>query len=296
LSSGTMRLSLSIYPLPKRVSGFRDPIYNRPIDSQLRFEYRQQEVSALDTFHTHSKAPPILTFYSDCLALMTIKKVDLDRIGGVLNKIAILRDLVSERTAGNLDAETFEIRFGERCNRFGWISEMADFYDQSRSGYEDLDSLRLAISIYRYLGDKLGDLLSPVSNEQSDQQIPTSLRKSVLVRDNASCQICGRRWVLPLSAYSDLDPPVSSPGRYGENRRLYEWNRGPRMDHIIPSFYGGPSAGWNIWVLCFACNQRKGKQLWPPAIRLALKRLQSESPYLPLERPDEEFNAIAALG
>lgn len=230
------------------------------------------------------------------MTIQGLEQIDLDRIRGVLREITVLRDLVTGRTEGNIDSETFEFLFEERCDRYSWISGMADLYDQSRSGYEDMDSLRLAVLSYRYLGQKLGTLLSPVSSENSEREIPTSVRKSILVRDNATCQICGGRWGLPLSAYSDLEPPVSSPGRYGENRRLYEWNRGPRMDHIIPSFYGGPSAGWNIWVLCFACNQRKGKQLWPPAIRLALKRLQIKSPYASLMRPDEEFNSIAALG
>ena len=62
---------------------------------------------------------------------------------------------------------------------------------------------------------------------QNRRHIPTSVRKAVMARDGALCNICG------------------SADR-------------PELDHIVPHVHGGPDTIENLRVLCKPCNIRRG--------------------------------------
>lgn len=205
--------------------------------------------------------------------------------------------------------EPFGTRLGwnpPESNEFNWIDVLIRHWSQSgdavsASEVKELESYIAARSLMWVLGHKLAESLC-LKGETRPRRYPlVSVRKSVLVRDDSTCQSCGTTWNLPLSTYDEIQiddilpkVTVKDADQRTRNRRargrLRDHQLGPNADHIIPPDYWGPSDGWNLWVLCYRCNQRKARLLWAPALRIAVERLQSGNDYASKPPPDEEFS------
>jgi len=142
---------------------------------------------------------------------------------------------------------------------------------------------------HKLLGHKLSSLLSPATqfpfegDRKRRGRVPTSTRKTVWVRDDATCQICGRSHDLPLSRYLDIRRRLGLRGGTREERRgaqrkhprAYWHCAKPRIDHILPVTVGGPSEEWNLCVLCRLCNSVKEDKFVLPLVEMAVRRLHS---------------------
>lgn len=167
--------------------------------------------------------------------------------------------------------------------------------DESYPERPQMRARQFALLVYSALAQRLHDTLRPALqrvdgtlriNSSNMGYIPTSVRKSVLVRDNGICQMCGFQWELPISAYKAMRPGLKKRERQvddldlrrqiGRARRLA---KGPIMDHLIPVVVGGLGEPWNVCVLCDRCNAQKYNHLWPPAVSRAINQLKAEGRY-----------------
>jgi 5-methylcytosine-specific restriction endonuclease McrA len=139
--------------------------------------------------------------------------------------------------------------------------------------------------VHKLFAHRICSLLTPVTQFPFQKPRPKTrkvVRKEVLVRDNAECAICGRGHRLPVNAYSQIRDSLglkddSKPERrqaQREHRRAYWLCTKPRLDHVIPARAGGPSAVWNLTVLCHICNDAKGVSFYAPLVRRAVERLR----------------------
>lgn len=223
---------------------------------------------------------------------MQEKSLNLDQAAAIIDEIDDFRswcaglDKWSEPMGDAFDDPTPE--------HYGWLNLAANRCNMTINEMKnEWPAMYAGMFIHRTLGARfvasLGDSIAMQGKRPFDGQgriirTPTSIRKSVLVRDDCTCQFCGGDWPLPLSAYSKIEPPVSR----SEDPQTFFMTKGPEVDHIIPATYGGPSAAWNLWTLCHRCNQRKGWDLWPPALRIACKRLEGGA-HKSLPLPTDEY-------
>ncbi len=75
--------------------------------------------------------------------------------------------------------------------------------------------------------------------------IPVHLRRAILIRDNNTCQYCGK---------------AGKKGHYPD--KVFEIIFGKEVafeiDHIIPEFRGGKTILDNLILACRKCNRSKG--------------------------------------
>ena len=94
-----------------------------------------------------------------------------------------------------------------------WLSEQKEFWRKYREGREDRED-------------------SPSKSENRKKGIPAGLRAKVLVRDNFTCQWCGRKST--------------------------EHGVVLHIDHKVPESKGGKTVRSNLQTLCEECNLGKG--------------------------------------
>jgi len=83
--------------------------------------------------------------------------------------------------------------------------------------------------------------------------IPGWLKRKVNVRDNFTCQICGkvgkkdsvRGLAYEYDGYIDWDCTMPKPVRF-------------EIDHIKPEYLGGETTEENLQLVCRKCNRSKG--------------------------------------
>jgi hypothetical protein len=136
----------------------------------------------------------------------------------------------------------------------------------------------------------VADSLYPAVDEDSSSRIPSSVRRSIMRRDEGTCQVCGRSWHRPSGLESECESPLPSKWKPDFSPSV-----APVMDHVIPASFGGPGEPWNVWVLCSPCNQDKFRELWPPAIRRAVDRLRCGDGYKAIDPPREQFKTLDDL-
>ena len=95
---------------------------------------------------------------------------------------------------------------------------------------------------------------------KNKHSIRNELRQMVILRDEATCQKCGK------------EADVISNDRsycYEKNKNYVDWGRhwelrgswkfiAFEIDHIIPRDQGGPNIFKNLQLLCRSCNRKKG--------------------------------------
>lgn len=104
-------------------------------------------------------------------------------------------------------------------------------------------------------------------------KIPRQTRLAVYVRDEWTCQDCGRRF----QPTEDGSAPYFAPDGtgYGDFTCL-------ELDHITPVKLGGGDDAGNLRALCSPCNRKKLATtrllMWPNRIALAKEVLSSGEP------------------
>ena len=91
--------------------------------------------------------------------------------------------------------------------------------------------------------------------------IPTHIRKLVVLRDDYTCQYCGKTadTIQPTmknhhQAFEHTTiPQLKGDYSYHKNYISFEF------DHIIPKINGGSNELQNIILACRGCNRAKGK-------------------------------------
>lgn len=160
-----------------------------------------------------------------------------------------------------------------------------DFYDDPET-IEKVDPGRAILNKRMHLVHRITDSLYPAVDQDCSSRIPSSVRRSIMRRDQGTCQMCGRSWHLPSDSDSECDSPL--PSKWKPD---FSPSAAPVMDHIIPASFGGPGEPWNVWVLCSPCNQEKSRDLWPPAIRRAVDRLRCGDGCKQIDPPQEDFTS-----
>jgi len=77
------------------------------------------------------------------------------------------------------------------------------------------------------------------------QYMPKHIMRHVAIRDNYTCQICGKIGIPRFYT-------AAEKGIYGYGYIMFE------IDHIHPEFLGGKTEEANLQLLCRACNRSKG--------------------------------------
>lgn len=100
------------------------------------------------------------------------------------------------------------------------------------------------------------------------EHIPTHIRKAVIVRDNYTCQYCGK---VGVYAYCHGVPTVFEPKKPDHTIKTETGYNGEpyydgtnaisfEIDHINPVVSGGNSLIDNLILSCRSCNRKKGSK------------------------------------
>ncbi len=81
--------------------------------------------------------------------------------------------------------------------------------------------------------------------------IPFHLKREIHIRDNFTCQICGKKGRRERSFAYEIIGSVDWDGNI-PNRVRFE------IDHIIPEYIGGLNTKDNLQLACRKCNRGKG--------------------------------------
>ena len=95
-------------------------------------------------------------------------------------------------------------------------------YEELKARYEELEKINFECTLREYNSKEQRKLMTP------------KLRKEIMVRDNYTCQICGK--YMPDEV-------------------------GLHIDHIVPINKGGKSVKSNLQVLCSKCNGSKSNKI-----------------------------------
>lgn len=133
------------------------------------------------------------------------------------------------------DANEFVFRFNRTQTRYRQVNNVkypytanvvsdtyGCSYEDVEAMYDSLKSIGFETTVERYFRKNQRSLMT------------RDLRRKIIIRDNYTCQICGKR--MP-----DLV--------------------GLQIDHIVPVSKGGRTVPSNLQVLCSVCNQRKSNKL-----------------------------------
>lgn len=88
---------------------------------------------------------------------------------------------------------------------------------------------------------------------QKRETIPDLMRSFVILRDNHTCQMCGKKGEFSLHYH----PKILDDKCYTATKT----RRAFHIDHIIPVFFGGETKADNLQLLCPKCNLSKGHKL-----------------------------------
>ncbi len=136
------------------------------------------------------------------------------------------------------DSHAFQFTFSRTQTRYRQVNYVRESYQVSQTAYEVSYSYNKLLERKKQLAAI--DYERPLREYNSKEQrklMTKELRTSVMVRDNYTCQICGK--YMPDEV-------------------------GLQIDHIIPVSKGGKTVMSNLQVTCSKCNGHKKANIYPP--------------------------------